>query len=486
MSADVLSAARPREPDAFDRFGEQLADRVNPIVVKEVRQGLRTRVFWIFFSLMLIACLFISLFAFAASDGIADHAGQATFIAYFVCLGFVQFFVIPYSAYRSMSREAEDETWVLLTLTGIGPRRILAGKLGSSVLQGVLYASAATPFLLFSYFLNGIDLPTIIVGVVVSMGYQIFLVSVSVSLATLAESRLVRSLLHFVLLGILLQGLGMGITGAALIGEFAQKVTSTSAFWLTSLSVLFGMVTTGLLLFESAAARLSLATEDYARGARIAYAVQFLGAAALFVWGWQISGETEVLTAGSVTLSLYSTLVGLFVCSDRDGMAKVHWAHGGRYSLLRPGGLRGYVLVIALLLLSAGLFFGLALFEGKLAMGAMLVLVSAPGFALLMLSLPIVVARWIPHPPWQTPAMIRLVFLGLVVLMTGVPPLIGEIVSDADDLFLNALNPIVGLINIERQSHDAVPLVLLVWGIAAGLGASAFFSLRSRDTEWLA
>ena len=82
--------------------------------------------------------------------------------------------------------------------------------------------------------------------------------------------------------------------------------------------------------------------------------------------------------------------------------------------------------------------------------------------------------------------MIRLVFLGLVVLMTGVPPLIGEIVSDADDLFLNAFNPIVGLINIERQSHDAVPLVLLVWGIAAGLGASAFFSLRSRDTEWLA
>ena len=204
MSAEAL-----RAPDAFDRFGERLADRVNPIVVKEVRQGLRTRVFWIFFSLMLVACLFISLFAFAASDGIADRAGQATFIAYFVCLGFVQFFVIPYAAYRSMSREAEDETWVLLTLTGIGPRRILAGKLGSSVLQGMLYASAATPFLLFSYFLNGIDLPTIIVGVVVSMGYQVFLVSVSVSLATLAESRLVRALLHFVLLGVLLQGAGL-------------------------------------------------------------------------------------------------------------------------------------------------------------------------------------------------------------------------------------------------------------------------------------
>jgi len=113
------------------------------------------------------------------------------------------------------------------------------------------------------------------------------------------------------------------------------------------------------------------------------------------------------------------------------------------------------VLVVLMLLAMAAVFFGFALVDGKLPMGAMLVLVAAPGFALLMLSLPVVVARWIPHPPWQTPAMIRLVFLGLVVLMTGVPPLIGEIVSDADDLFLNALNPIVGLINIERQSHDA-------------------------------
>ncbi len=486
MSAQAVSAERPREPDAFDRFAEQLADRINPIVVKEVRQGLRTRVFWIFFSLMLVACLFISLFAFAASEGSGDQMGQATFIAYSVCLGFVQFFVIPYAAYRSMAREAEDETWVLLTLTGIGPRRILAGKLGSSVLQGVLYASAATPFLLFSYFLNGIDLPTIMAGVVISMGYQVFLVSVSVSLATLAESRLVRSLLHFVLLGVLLQGLGFGIGGAVWIGEFAQKMTSTAAFWLTLLSVLFGMVTTGLLLFESAAARLSLATEDYARGPRVVYALQFIGAALLFVWGWVISGEAEVLTTGCVTLSVYATLVGLFVESDRDGMAKLHWVTGGRYSLLKPGGLRGFVLVISLLMVMAGAFFGLALGEGKLAMGAMLVLLAAPAFALMMLSLPLVVARWIPHPPWQTPAMIRLVFLGLLVLMTGVPPLIGEIVSDAGDLFLNALNPVIGLINIERQADDAMPLVLLVWGIAVALGLSAFFSLRARDTEWLA
>ena len=86
-----MSAATP---DAFDRFGEKLADTVNPIVVKEVRQGLRTRVFWLFFSLMLVVNLFISLVCFAMAEENAN-IGKGAFIAFFVVLAFVQFFIIP-------------------------------------------------------------------------------------------------------------------------------------------------------------------------------------------------------------------------------------------------------------------------------------------------------------------------------------------------------------------------------------------------------
>lgn len=469
-----------RTPDAFDRFGERLADTVNPIVVKEVRQGLRTRVFWIFFSLMLLANLFISLVFFAMNDGVATDTGKYAFIAYFVALGLVQFFVIPYVSYRSMAREAEDETWVLLTLTGLGPRKILAGKLTSSVLQGTLYASAAAPFLLFSYFLNGIDLPTIIVGVAVAIAYQVFLVAVSVSLATLAESRLVRALLHFVLLAILLQGLGMGIGGAVAAGEFAQK-SSGPQFWLTSLAILFVMISTGLLLFEAAAARLALATEDYARGPRVVFIVQFLGGLLFFIWGWKLSGDGDVLTGASVAMSLYATFVGLFVLSDRDGMARVHWETGSRFSPFKPGALRGTLVVLGLLIGSTVILFMLAITFTSMSTGGLNLLISAPAFAVLMLSMPLVIARWIPHPPWQTPAMVRLVFLGLLVLMSGVPPLVGEIVSDADDLYLNVLNPIVGLVNIQREKLDALPLMLIAWAVAAGFMVWALITLNAKD-----
>jgi hypothetical protein len=130
---------------AWDRFSGSVSERLNPIVVKEVRQGLRTRVFGIFFGLMLLACVCISLVAWATASEVGYDAGKGFFIAFFVALGVVQFFIIPYTAYRSMAREREDDTWVLLTLTGLGPRRILRGKLSSFIVQGMLYGSAAGP-----------------------------------------------------------------------------------------------------------------------------------------------------------------------------------------------------------------------------------------------------------------------------------------------------------------------------------------------------
>lgn len=482
--APAATATRPVVDDAFSRFGDALAERVNPIIVKEVRQGLRTRVFWVFFSLMLVSCLFISLGFFAAAET-TDSAGQYAFISFFVCLAAVQFFVIPYSAYRSMAKETEEETWVLLTLTGLGPRKILSGKLGSSVLQGTLYLSAAAPFLLFSYYLNGIDLPTILVAVLAAVAYQIFLVSISVSLATLAESRLVRSLLHFVVLGTLLGGLGTGIGLSAGLAEAARSLYASGTFWLTTTAVVFALVSTGVLLFETAAARLSLATEEYARGPRLAFIAQFTGLVGFFFWGWTAKPDAEVLTAGAICCAAYALLVGVMVMSDRDSMAKAHWRDGGHYSLLKPGALRGLLLVLACLTGSTALF-GTAVMKTDAGLRDFLLIIAAPGFVLVYLSASNLIARFIPHPAYQTPAMVRLVFLGLIVAGTGLPPLIGAIAKDADDVVLNMLNPIVGLVNIGKNGLDAVPLVLTVWGVALVLGLFSIVGLRRRDVEPLA
>ncbi|MBK7859217.1 MAG: ABC transporter permease [Archangiaceae bacterium] len=460
------------------------SERLNPIVVKEVRQGLRTRVFWVFFGLMLLACLVISLVAWATASELGFDGGRPFFIAFYVCLGIVQFFIIPYTAYRSMAREREDETWVLLTLTGLGPRRILRGKLSSFLVQGALYASAAGPFLLFCYYLNGIDLPTILLCVLTGAAWQLFLTSVCVCTATLAEARITRALLHFMLLGTLLWGLMSGIGAVAGFVEGARSLLSDDAFWAAAIGTLWSLVSYAVLLFEAAAARLSLATESYARGPRLAFVVQVAGAVGLFFWGWQRSGsDADVLAVAEVLLCVHLAFVGLFVASDVDGMARRHWAGSPRLDLFKPGALRGFLLTALMVLTVGGIFVALLLSHYDGDVKELRGMLAAPAFVLLYLAAPTVLARLFEHHPSQTPVLVRVFTLGLVMLGSGVPPLVAVLVgAEPDQPALNALNPVVGLINLFR-GESGWPAVLLLYGVSAGAVILALSMLFARDAR---
>lgn len=468
--------------DAIDRAGQRLADRVNPIVVKELRQGLRTRVFWIFFTLMLLACLVISLIAFAAADGVGKD-GRYYFIAYYICLSLVQFFVIPYSAYRSMSREREEETWVLLTLTGLGPHRILRGKMGSFMLQGLIYASAAAPFLLFSYYLNGIDLPTIVIALIAGATYQLFLTSVAVSAATLAEARIVRALLHFLVLGFLAWGLIAGLTSIFGLVESVRNLWSDSAARVATCATMFGMLTWGVLLYESAAARMALATESYAKGPRIAFMVQIAGALAFFVWGAFASGEPSLYPVGAITMCAHVFFVGLFIASDRDGMARSLWLTGSKFSLLKPGALRGYRLVLLMLGAVTAVFVTLTLLDKAVSDWRNFNLVlGAPAFAALYLSLPIIASRLLRHPPSQTAILVRILFIGIFVFGAGLPPLVAAIIGiEPDHVLFNLFNPIVGMVNLGGTKSDTNNHLVLLYAVTFGAVVLADGILKGRD-----
>lgn len=481
--------AVPAPPaDAWARWAETISERLNPIIVKEVRQGLRTRSFWVFFSLQLFLCLTIALIAFAAGGDGVGNDGVGFFIAFFLCLAVVQFFVLPYSAYRSMAREREEETWVLLTLTGIGPRRVLRGKLGSFAVQGLLYASAAGPFVLFSYYLNGIDLPTVVVALALGFAWHLFLVSLAVSLATLAESRMVRGLLHFVLIAGLLQGLVMGLSSAFGLVELTRRSASDDVLWVVLTAVCFMMVTTAVLMFEAAAARLSLVTENYARGPRLAFLVQFLGGVLLFVLGWWASDrDGDVAVGGQITAAAYLLVVGLFVATDYDGMSRAH-AQGGKapLSLLKPGALRGFRLVLLCLAGCTALFGALLVNSSDTPDESDLRLtLGAPLYAVLVLALSQLLPRLTRQPPVLMPALSRVVAVVLFALLSGVPSLVASLIGlDADDEALNVLNPVVGLVNLGRSSSEGWAQVALLAAVAGVVVLLAHWVLERRDALW--
>ncbi|ADO74997.1 ABC transporter permease [Stigmatella aurantiaca] len=473
MSEDVAPL-----PSRWARLGERLGERLNPLVVKEVRQGLRTRLFWVCFGLMLLACLLVSLLAYAdMSGGSYRPKGQTYFFTFFVFLGLVHFFIIPYSAYRSLAREREDETWVLLTLTGLGPRRILRGKVASFLIQAGLYASAAGPFLLFSYYLNGIELPIILVVLALGALWLVFLTVLAVCAATLADGRLGRAFMHFVVLGTLGAGVAQGLGVAFALSTGSSRMMRGEDFFYVVGVAVWLMVSYGALLFETAASRLSLSTEDYTRGPRRVLVFQtVLNAAVLVGLWWAESQERELAFAGGLLGMVHLTLTGLFLCTDVDGQARALRAKTRVWSLLRPGALRGFRLMVVLLL-------GWTLFSALLQVGSpqtrthhepmLLATWAAMAYALLFLSAALLMGRMPRSDRWASPVSVRILFVTLVGLCSVIPPLVALLLGEkSDDGFLNLLNPTVGIVNFATYNYsDEQPkmtpgLLYIVCGLA--------------------
>jgi hypothetical protein len=460
-------------------LSERLGDRINPLVVKEIRQGLRTRIFWVCFGLMLMACMLLSLMAYAdVRDGGYQPRGQVYFFTYFVCLGLVHFFVIPYSAYRSLAREREDETWVLLALTGLGPRRILRGKVTSFLAQAALYASAVGPFLLFSYYLNGIDLPTILVILALGGAWLVFLTVLGVCAATLADGRLGRAFVHFLVLGLLVGGVAQGLTGAFLIGEGGSRLMRDREFPYAVGISLWLMLSYGWLLFEAAAARLSLITEDYSRGPRRALILQMvLSAVGVGVMWWAQGKEREVASIAGVLGCLHLTVVGLFLVSDLDGQSRALRTKTRWWSLLRPGAVRGFRLM-------ALLFAGWSLFCVALQLSSTdvrdnwrsLIYVTVAGavYPILFFAVSLLVTKMPRSDRFATPVAVRIMFIALSGLASVVPPLVALLMDlPGDEGIINLLNPVVGMVNfgsheyVTDQPKMTVELLYFLCGVSA-------------------
>ncbi|MFP2913083.1 ABC transporter permease [Pyxidicoccus sp. 3LFB2] len=463
---------------------ERWGDRLNPLVVKEVRQGLRTRVFWACFGLMLLACLVLSLIAYVETReaAFARH-GQGFFFSFFFCLGVAHFFIIPYSAYRSLVREREDETWVLLVLTGLGPRRILRGKVASFLVQAGLYASAVGPFLLFSYFLNGIALPTILIILALGAAWLVFLTVVGVCAATLADGRMGRAFIHFAFLAALATALVQGLVAAYVVSDNGDRLLRDEDFLYTAAICLLLMLSDGWLLFEAAAARLALPTEDYTRGPRRALVTQVLLASLLVGAVWWFEGRKhDIGEMFGIMGALHLIAVGLFVVTDVDGQARPMRASTRPWSLLRPGALRGFRLVVLLLAFWGLLCVGLEFLSENTPMrreSMRMATAAAPAYGILFLSVAVLLGRMGRSDRLSSPVALRLLFVASVGLASALPPLAAVLLDlEGNDELFNLLNPVVGLVNFGSHDYSSggPKLTWALLGFLVGVAGLAAFA----------
>ncbi len=139
------------------------SERLDPMTVKELRQGLRARKFVVPFLaihvFMIAGCAFEYLYVLRGYAGseFAEWAGEHGFLFWSVAY-FMLLFVIPVTRFFDLQQEFLGNNAELLLLSGLSRWRIVRGKWMMSVaLSGLIFVSIL-PYLLLRYFLGGFEL----------------------------------------------------------------------------------------------------------------------------------------------------------------------------------------------------------------------------------------------------------------------------------------------------------------------------------------
>lgn len=355
------------EPSGWmDIWTVKIADWCSPILVKEARQALKSRQFqWTFLLLLLFVVVWSFLGVTFSLRTSVEENGPQMLVGYLWIIGFPLAVVIPLAAFRSLAREYEDETIQLVSITTMSARRIILGKLGSALLQIMLYAAAVTPCIVFSYILRGISFSMIWMGCSLAISGSIGLTCLGLMVAGACRNVVLRVAANlFLLVGLL----GAFFMWCMFTGEVLLEFTPDEVLLVANVvSLMF--LTCAYLFVESAASLISFHAENRSRRVRVALLVVpfvcFAGImAASNPYGVPITILAFVL---SVIGSHYFTIIGAMTASERSGISNrvrrelpKTWFGRAIGGLFYPGPGRGYLFGLLGLLtvnLMAGLMF---------------------------------------------------------------------------------------------------------------------------------
>ena len=239
-------------------------ERINPIVVKEVRQSLKSKQFSISFGLTLIAAVSWTLIAISLMvPKIYYSPGGVQLLTGFFCiLQFPLMIIIPFSAFRSLTTETEDSTFELLSISALSAWQIVLGKMTSALLQTLLYLSALAPCIVLTYLLRGVSLDSIVFVLGLTVAFSVGETALALLLAAVSRARILQAAATVLLLIGLIVGFfawTITITSGALV-EFSNP---PKEFYL----VIFGFATvigvTLNLILRSAAAAIDFPSENH-------------------------------------------------------------------------------------------------------------------------------------------------------------------------------------------------------------------------------
>jgi len=146
------------------RFANWREWEPNPIVIKELRQAVRS---WAVTGMLLLflTVLFIVSLGFLVAQSFEVDAntelGGSMFSFFLVILAGASVFFIPLYVGVRVATERQENNPDLFYVSTLSPARIIRGKFLCGAYVALLFFSACMPFMAFTNLLRGVDLPTV-------------------------------------------------------------------------------------------------------------------------------------------------------------------------------------------------------------------------------------------------------------------------------------------------------------------------------------
>ncbi len=276
-----------------------LDDRVNPIVIKELRQAVNGR----FLAAVLILFLLVSLITMSLilmiGEADAMEGGRAALMALQAILVVTCLVFLPAYAGVRFAAEHTDSDPDLMFITTIRPRSIIWGKALATGLLAVLIYSACMPFMTLTWLMRGVDLPTILRVIALGFGLTIVVIHAAIFAASLTTNRGFRVLLGLGLVGLIFTSIWTAIGWTIALLEFGGLADRGQMWWAVGLA-LFVTVSMIAMLQACSIAMISPPSSNRALGVRltatgivvasgtVACTLAFVRKDNDLVWGWAL------------------------------------------------------------------------------------------------------------------------------------------------------------------------------------------------------
>lgn len=352
-------------------------DRISPMVVKELRQGLRTRLFVGVLGVLHGLLVLLTLVSGGSHNDVITQGWFDAIVTLVLCV------ILPMRGFSAMADELKSGTLDMLVLTRLSAGRIVFGKWASVVSQSLLIALSILPYVVARYVFGGLDL----FGEIVMLFYK-WLAGAVVAAVIIALSTQRQFWLRALLVGlpmliggcgmfsfVMLSRLGGGPPGMAWASSSVEPASAGALFMALGVSawLIFFFLSLGATRNAPAASRLAVVK----RGVHFVVFALVLLAAVVF----QVS---EAVVAASAVLWLVMMDALTEHVNDVPSVYAAFYRRGpaGRAVLwlLAPGWVTGFFFTLLMVGMVAG-----ATWRLRSAEEAQLVVVGACGIWMISL-----------------------------------------------------------------------------------------------------